>query len=71
MSIATRKLSLIERLMRIRKKGILDELEDILIRAEMESRTSESLKAISTYDTKSLNQVAQENQAWIKKRSTK
>jgi hypothetical protein len=71
MDIASRKLSLIERVMRISKEGVLDQMEELLIAAEMESRTRESVEAISKGDVQSLEQFAQSNEQWRKKRATK
>lgn len=70
MELSDKKLSLIERLMRVRKQEILEQLEELLIRAEMESRAEESLKSIENNDVVSLDDFTQNNQSWLKKRAT-
>ncbi len=71
MELSEKKLSLIERLMRVRKQEILEQLEDLLIRAEMESRADESLKAIEKNDVVALDDFTKNNQSWIKKKAIK
>lgn len=71
MELSEKKLSLIERLMRVRKQEILEQLEDLLIRAEMESRADESLKAIEKNDVVALDDFTKTNQSWIKKKAIK
>ena len=71
MELSEKKLSLIERVMRVRKQEILEQLEDLLIRAEMESRADESLKAIEKNDVVALDDFTKNNQSWIKKKAIK
>lgn len=70
MDLSDKKLRLIERLMRVRNQVILDQLEELLIRAEMESRADESLKAVEKDDVLSLDDFTQSNQAWLKKKAS-
>lgn len=70
MELSDRKLSLITRLMQVRKHEILEQLEDLLIRAEMEARADESLNAIAKNDVVALDDFSKSNQSWIKKRAT-
>lgn len=71
MELAERKLRLIERLMRVRSQVVLEQLDELLIRAEMESRAEESLKAIDNNDPVALDDFTQNNQSWIKKKPLK
>ena len=71
MELSEKKLNLIERLMRVRKQEILEQLEELLIRAEMESQADESLKAIEKDDVVALDDFAKNNQSWIKKKALK
>jgi len=71
MELSERKLRLIERLMRVRSQAVLEQLDELLIRAEMESRAEESLKAIDTNDVVALDDFTQNNQSWLKKRASK
>ena len=71
MEQAERKLRLIERLMRVRSQVVLEQLDELLIRAEMESRAEESLKAIDNNDAMALDDFIQNNQSWIKKKPLK
>ena len=71
MELSEKKLSLIERLMRVSNQEILEQLEELLIRAEMESRADESLQAIENNDVVALDDFAKNNQSWIKKKAIK
>lgn len=71
MGIAEKKLSLIERLMRVRRQGTLNQVEDILVQAEMDARTEESLEAIENNEVISFHQFQQNNQSWFEKKATK
>jgi len=71
MELSEQKLSLIERLMRVRSQQTLAQVEEILIRAEMESRALESMAAIENKDIVTLDEFTQSNQTWLKKRNSK
>lgn len=71
MELSEKKLSLIERLMRVRNQETLSQVEELLIRAEMESRAYEALDDIAKNETITLNQFNESNQSWIKKRTSK
>lgn len=71
MELSEKKLRLIERLMRVRNQVVLEQLEELLVRAEMELRAEESLKAIENNDVVALDGFTQNNQSWIKKRASK
>lgn len=71
MELSDKKLKLIERLMRVRNQEILEQLEALLIRAEMELRAEDSLRAIENNNVISLDDFTQSNQDWLKKKATK
>jgi len=71
MELSDKKLKLIERLMRVRNQEILEQLEELLIRAEMELRAEDSLRAIENNNVISLDDFTQSNQDWLKKKATK
>ena len=69
MELAEQKLNLIERLMQINTRETLAQVEEILIRAEMEARTKQSLEAIDNNETVDLREFKESRQAWIRKNS--
>lgn len=71
MELAKKKLSLIERLMRVGNQETLEQVEELLVRVEMESRAKESLRAIEENDVVSLIDFGKKNQSWLQKKSTK
>jgi len=71
MELAKKKLSLIERLMRVGNQETLEQVEELLVRVEMESRAKESLRAIEENDVVSLEDFGKKNQSWLQKKSTK
>ena len=71
MNIETKKLSLIERLMKVKRAVVLNELDEILQKAEMEARARESLKDIEEGNVISLEQFAKNNRAWFQEQRTK
>lgn len=71
MELSEQKLSLIARLMRVRNQETLALVEEMLIRAEMESRANESEEAIENGNVVSLEQFNKNNEAWLKKRASK
>ena len=71
MELAKKKLSLIERLMRVVNQETLEQVEELLVRVEMESRAKESLRAIEENDVVSLIDFGKKNQSWLQKKSTK
>ena len=70
MELSDIKLKLIERLMRVGNQAVLEQLEELLIRAEMEARADESLKAIGKGNLVNLEEFTKSNQSWIKKRAS-
>jgi hypothetical protein len=67
MGLSEKKLRVIERLMRVRKQEIIEQVEELLIRAEMESRAEQSLEAIENEDVITLDDFTQSNKSWIRK----
>ncbi|CAD5253576.1 MULTISPECIES: hypothetical protein [unclassified Imperialibacter] len=66
MKAETLKLGLIERVMQVQKKSTLERMDQLITQAEMETRTQESLEAISKGDTLSLDEFSQKNKEWAK-----
>lgn len=71
MNIDQQKLSLIERLMKVRQTVTLDKVEELLNQSELELRASESLEAIAKDDMETLDQFRQNNKSWLKQKATK
>jgi hypothetical protein len=71
MRTETIKLSLIDRLMRVKEASTLRRMEKLITQAEMESRAEESLKAIDKGDVLSMDEFSTENKQWLKKKYTK
>lgn len=65
------KLGLIKRVMSARETSVLERMEELLVQAEMEVRTEESLKAIEKGEVVSIDDFRNENKQWAKKRSSK
>lgn len=57
--------------MRVRSQETLAGVEEMLIRAEMESRAKESEEAIDNGHVVSLEQFNKNNEAWLKKKASK
>lgn len=70
MDIAQHKLSLIERLMQVRRQVTLKKIEYVLIRSEMEARAEGSIEAIEKGEVIDFNQFKKNNMAWLKKNQT-
>lgn len=71
MNIDQQKLSLIERLMKVRQTVTLDKVEELLNQSELELRAKESLEAIAKDDMVTLDQFKQSNKSWLKQKATK
>ena len=65
MSIETKKLGLIERLMQIKEEGILKQYENLLKQAHLQYRAEESIKAIEDGQTITLSVFKTENEEWL------
>tara|TARA_R110002072_G_scaffold109187_2_gene236439 strand:+ start:318 stop:533 length:216 start_codon:yes stop_codon:yes gene_type:complete len=71
MSIATKKLELIDKLMRIGEEKTLVRVEELLVQAEMESRVDESMKDIANGDVVSIEEFTKGNIAWLRARDSR
>ena len=65
------KLGLIERLMKVQKTSTLKRMDQLITQAEVESRTEESMEAISKGEVVSLDDFRKENRQWAKENYTK
>ena len=64
-TIQLKQYELINRMMRIKQIGALNQLEDILVRLEMDSRAIESEKAIEEDDVMSLEEFSRKSNEWL------
>lgn len=71
MEISVRKLNLIERLMGIKKESVLARYEELLIEAELLSRSEEAIKAIEQNEVVSVDDFKAINSKWLKEHHTK
>ena len=71
MSIETKKLVLIERLMQIKEEGILQQYEKLLKQAHLQYRAEESIKAIEDGQLISLNTFQSNNAEWLNNKVSK
>lgn len=69
MELSEQKLSLIEKVMRVKTQETLSRIEDFLIQAEMEARANESLDAIKDNNVVSFDEFTQNNKDWIAKKN--
>ena len=65
MSIETKKLVLIERLMQIKEEKVLQQYENLLKQAHLQYRAEESIKAIEEGQIVTLNAFETENKEWL------
>lgn len=63
--IQLKQYELINRLMKIRSIGALKELEDILVRIEMDARAIESEEAIEAGEVMSLEEFSRKSNEWL------
>lgn len=68
MSITTKKLELIDRLMKVGETKTLERVEELLLQVEMQGRADESMNAIREGNVISLEQFAQDTKQWLKAR---
>ena len=71
MKAETIKLSIIERLMKVKETSTLRRMEKLITQVEMESRAEESLKAVEKGDVLSMGEFARENKQWLRKKYSK
>jgi hypothetical protein len=63
--IYLKQYELINRLMKIKRIGALNELDETLIRLEMESRAIESEEAIDSGEVLSLEEFSRKSNEWL------
>jgi len=70
MDIATQKLDLMSRLMKVDAQKTLERVEELLIQEEMEARTQIAEEAIERGDVLTLEQFGKKSEEWLRKRTT-
>lgn len=63
--VQLKQYELIERLMKIKKLAALKQLDEILVRLEMESRAIESEEAIEEGNVMSLEEFSRKSNEWL------
>lgn len=63
--VQLKQYELIERLMKIKKLAALKQLDEILVRLEMESRAIESEEAIEEDSVMSLEEFSRKSNEWL------
>lgn len=71
MSIATKKLQLIDRLMKVDEQKTLVRVEELLVQAEMEARVKESMEDIAKGNVVSLEEFTNGNKEWLRTRRSR
>ncbi len=69
MGIEAKKLDIIERLMKVRKEDVLKKYEQLLIEAQLLTRTEESIQAIENGQTVTLESFSKGNKEWMKSKN--
>lgn len=69
MGIEAKKLDIIERLMKVRKEDVLKKYEQLLIEAQLLTRTEESMQAIENGQTVTLKNFSKGNKEWMKSKN--
>lgn len=63
--VQLKQFELIERMMKIKRLGALKQLDEILVRIEMESRAIESEEAIEEGNVISLEEFSRKSNEWL------
>lgn len=71
MSIATKKLELIDRLMKVGEEETLKKVEELLLQIEMQARVDESMEDVAKGNVVSLDEFTQRNKEWLRAKHTK
>jgi hypothetical protein len=71
MSIATKKLELIDQLMRVDEEKTLARMQELFLQAEMEARITESEDDIAAGNVISLEEFTEGNKEWVKTRHSR
>jgi hypothetical protein len=67
MNAESLKLGIIERLIKVQNKATLQELDNLITKAEIEANAEESLESLNNGDVVSLEEFKLENRKWVKK----
>lgn len=65
-AIITRKQELAERLLQVEKPQILDEIDEILVKAEMQARVEESLRDIEKGNVMTIEEFRSRSKKWLR-----
>ena len=65
MGIEAIKLEIIEQLMKVRKEDVLKKYEQLLLEAQLITRSEESIQAIGKGQTVSVEEFSKGNKAWM------
>ncbi|MCF8460945.1 MAG: hypothetical protein K9G46_09480 [Flavobacteriales bacterium] len=71
MSIATKKLELIDQLMKVDEEKTLARMQELFLQAEMEARITESEDDIAAGNVVSLEEFTKGNKEWVKTRHSR
>lgn len=71
MGIEAKKLDIIERLMKVREEDVLKKYEQLLIEAQLFTRTEESMQAIENNQTVTLENFSKGNKEWMESKITR
>ncbi|MEM8893134.1 MAG: hypothetical protein AAGC88_01070 [Bacteroidota bacterium] len=66
----TFKLNLIEKLIKEEDQEVLQRLEQLMVKAQMEIHAEDSLKAVKNSETQSIDDFRRSNAEWLKKTLT-
>jgi hypothetical protein len=71
MNIETKKLNLIERIMRIKQVATIDKFESLITDLELQARTETSLRQIQNKEVRSYESFSNEVEQWLKDKNSK
>jgi hypothetical protein len=71
MNIETKKLNLIERIMRIKQVATIDKFESLITDLELQARTETSLRQIQNKEVRSYASFSNEVEQWLKDKNSK
>jgi hypothetical protein len=71
MNIETKKLNLIERIMRIKQVATIDKFESLITDLELQARTETSLRQIQNKEVRSYESFSNEVKQWLKDKNSK
>ena len=71
MNIETKKLNLIERIMRIKQVATIDKFESLIADLELQARTETSLLQIQNNEGRSYKSFSNDVKQWLKEKNSK